>query len=411
MAQVIVTRKTFVPVLPTLWPRMLLAARGAGSAYDYFPFSAPDASYFYFARIAIWVAAGLLGLAGGEVLVPAYHHGVEIEALIEAGALLNFYRVGRKWEVDPKDVERHISPRTKAIYLTHYAGFPGPVEELREIADRHGLPLIEDCALSLLSKQSEKPLGSTGDFSVFCLYKTLPVPNGGVLVVNGKDGRRNGYHVPQAPAPPLTSTVSHMASSLLQNLEMRGGGVGQVLRSGVRRLGRGAVQAAKIDRVTTGSDHFNMEEVDLGMSALSKRILMSQEMDRIVKVRRRNYRLLLNELREVSPPLFDDLPTGICPLFYPLVVEDKEKVMQALERYGIETVDFWRYFHPSCDPDEFPDTAWLRNSILEIPCHQDMTVETVRYVAGAVRDVVRGDGGRTTDDTKQKAEGRRQMIE
>jgi dTDP-4-amino-4,6-dideoxygalactose transaminase len=371
---------------------MLLAARGASSAYNYFPFSAPQASYCYFARIAIWVAAGLLGLADGEVLVPAYHHGVEIEALIEAGALLNFYRVGRKWEVDPKDVERRIGPKTKAIYMTHYAGFPGPVEEMREIADRYGLPLIEDCALSLLSKQGEKPLGSTGDFSVFCLYKTLPVPNGGVLVVNGKDGRRNGYHVPDFPAPPVTSTMSHMVSSLLQNLEMRGGGVGHVVRSGARRLGKGAVQAARIERVTTGSDHFDPQEVDLGMSALSKRILMSQEMDRIVKIRRRNYQLLFDELREVSPPLFDDLPAGICPLFYPLVVESKEKVMQALERRGIETVDFWHYFHPACDPAEFPDTAWLRNSILEIPCHQDMSVETVRYVASAVREVMTDDG-------------------
>ena len=389
MAQAVITREMFVPVLPTLWPRMLLAARETGSAYAYSPFSAPHASYFYFARIAIWVTAGLLDLAGGEVLVPAYHHGVEIEALIEAGALLNFYRVGRKWEVDPKDVERRIGPRTKAIYMTHYAGFPGPVEEVREIADRHGLPLIEDCALSLLSKQGKKPLGSTGDFSVFCLYNTLPVPNGGVLVVNGKDGRRNGYHVPDSPAPPLTSTMSHIASSLLQNLEMRGGGVGHVVRSGIRRLGKGAVQAARIDRVTTGSDHFNLEEVDLGMSALSKRILMSQDMDRIVKIRRRNYRLLLEELREVSPPLFDELPVGVCPLFYPLVVEDKQRLMQALERRGIETVDFWRYFHPSCDPAEFPDTGWLRNSILEIPCHQDMTVEMVRYVVSKVRDVMR----------------------
>ncbi len=391
MAQAIITRKMFVPALPTLWPRMLLTARGGGSAYDYYPFSEPQASYFYFARIAIWVAAGLLGLAGGEVLVPAYHHGVEIEALIEAGALLNFYRVGRKWEVDPKEVERRINPRTKAIYVTHYAGFPGPVAEMREVADRHGLPLIEDCALSLLSKQGEKPLGSTGDFSVFCLYKTLPVPNGGVLVVNGKDERRNGYHVPTPPAPPLTSTVSHMASSLLQNLEMRGGGVGRIVRSGVRRMGRGAVQAARIDRVTTGSDHFDPHEVDLGMSSLSKRILMAQDMDRIVKIRRRNYRLLLEELRDVSPPLFDKLSIGICPLFYPLVVEDKQKVMQALERRGIETVDFWRYFHPACDAAEFPDTAWLRNSILEIPCHQDMTAETVKYVASAVRDVMMDD--------------------
>lgn len=368
---------------------MLLSGRGLVSAYPYYPFSATQVTYFYFARIAIWVAAGLLGLADGEVLVPAYHHGVEIEALLEAGAALSFYKVGRKWDLDPDDVARRITPKTRAIYLTHYAGFPGPVAELREIADRHGLPLIEDCALSLLSRKGDRPLGSTGDFGVFCLYKTLPVPNGGALVINAKDGRRNGYHVPHVPAPPLPSTVSHTLSSLLQNLEMRGGSVGQAVRSGVRRLGKGAVEAAQIKRVTTGSDHFNPNEVNIGMSTLSKRIIMSQNLDRIVKIRRRNYMYLLRELGEVSPPLFDKLDPGVCPLFYPLVVRDKERVLRSLVARGIETLDFWRYFHPSCDPNEFPDTAWLRNSILEIPCHQDLTPGMMEDVANAVKCAVR----------------------
>jgi perosamine synthetase len=381
--------KTFVPALPTLWPKMLLAGRELASIQDYYPFSAPQVTYLYFARIAIWVAAGLLGLADGQVLVPAYHHGIEIEALVEAGAVLSFYKVGRKWDVDPADVEKRITSKTRAIYITHYAGFPGPIAELREIADRHGLPLIEDCALSLLSKQGARPLGSTGDFGVFCLYKTLPVPNGGALVINAKDGRRNGYHVPQFPAPPLASTASHTISSLLQNLEMRGGAVGHAVRSGIRRLGKGAVEAAQIKRVTTGSDHFNPDEVNIGMSALSRRIIGVQNMERIVSVRRRNYLYLLQELREVSPPLYEELAPGVCPLFYPLVVKDKLQVLKALEAQGIETIDFWRYFHPACDPTEFPDVAWLRNHILEIPCHQDLSLETMEKTASAVKRVMR----------------------
>ena len=389
MAQALRNGRRFVPALPTLWPRMIIGGRKIGLAHTSFPFTASNIAYYYFARIAIWVAAGAYGLAGAEVLVPAYHHGVEIEALVGAGALLKFYGVGRKWNVDPDEVERSIGPNTRAIYLTHYAGFPGPAAELRQIADRHGLLLIEDCALSLLSRDGTRPLGSVGDFSVFCLYKTLPVPNGGALIINKRDGLSNDQQVPGSPAPPLTSTVSHTLSSLLQNLEMRGGGAGQIVRNGVRRLGRGAVQVARINRVTTGSDHFNPNDVNLGMSALSKRIIRSQDMGAIVAARRQHYSFLQEELRDVSPPLFDELPAGVCPLFYPLVVEEKGPVMRELERRGIETVDFWRYFHPRCDPGAFPGTAWLRNSIVEIPCHQDMTPEMVRYVARTVGNVVR----------------------
>jgi dTDP-4-amino-4,6-dideoxygalactose transaminase len=355
-----------------------------GEAAGYLPFREPDARYFYFARNAIWRTVKMLGLEGGEVLVPSYHHGVEIEALADAGARLRFYPVGRRWDVDPSEVERRITPETKALYLIHFAGFPGPVEEMRGLADKHGLPLIEDCALSLLSAQGAKPLGSTGDVSIFCLYKTLPLPNGGAMVINGS----THYDLSRPLPPPTTSTFSHLMSSLLQNMEMRGGSMGRAVRAGIRRLGRRTVEAANIERVTTGSDHFNREHVDLGISPISLRIIASQEMARIVKIRRRNYRFLLDQLRAVSPPLFDSLAPGVCPLFYPLIVEDKEPVLERLAARGIESIDFWRNFHSDCDPGEFHDTAWLRRSVLEIPCHQDLSLETMQQVAQAVRESI-----------------------
>ncbi|MFN7134568.1 MAG: DegT/DnrJ/EryC1/StrS family aminotransferase, partial [Myxococcales bacterium] len=221
---------------------MLLKRYGAASPY---PFEAPGVRYYYFARNAVWTLTRILGLDKGEVLVPAYHHGVELEALIDAGATPRFFRVNWKMQVDPDDVKKLITPKTKAIYLIHYAGFPGPAKELKEIAEAHGLPLIEDCALSLLSKDGERPLGSIGDASIFCLYKTLPVPNGGALVMNGD--RPKG--IPAPPEPPMASTLSHLASALLMNLELRGGAAGRMLRQSVRAVGRTAVNGAGVERV------------------------------------------------------------------------------------------------------------------------------------------------------------------
>lgn len=369
---------TYVPELPTLWPAMLGAEPQTSR---FWPFAAPDVRYFYFARNALWLTVKVLGLDKGEVLVPAYHHGVEIEALLDAGARVRFYRVGSRWDVDLEDVERKIGPQTTALYLTHYAGFPGPAAEMRKLADKHGLPLIEDCALSLLSSDGDRPLGTTGDFSVFCLYKTLPVPNGGALVVNGE--RR--YSIPEPPAPPLASTVSHLASSLLQNVELRGGLVGRGLRTAVRSLGKGTVKAAQVERVATGTRHFNRQHVDLGMSPVTRRLALAQDMERIVEVRRRNYFFLLGRLRDLAPPLFSELPAGVCPLFFPLMVEDKAPIMAQLKAQGIHTVDFWRYFHPACDPREFPEVADLRRRVLEIPCHQDLSYDVMAKMAEAIR--------------------------
>ena len=381
MEEVKRSERMFVPSLPTLWPSMLLQRKDAGS---FMPFASPSVRYFYFARNAVWLTVKMLGLDKGEVLMPSYHHGVEVEAVIDAGATPRFYRVGSRWDVDLEDVERRIGPKTRALYLIHYAGFPGPAAELRRIADKHGLPLIEDCALSLLSSDGTVPLGSTGDVGIFCLYKTLPVPNGGAMVINGP----RQYSVPEPPAPPATSTFSHTMGSLLQNLELRGGSVGRTLRAAIRGVGRGTVKAASIERVATGTQHFNRSHVDLGMSPLTRRIALAQDLASVVEKRRRNYFYLLARLRDVSPPLFNQLAPGVCPLFYPMVVENKPALLENLRGRGIDAIDFWKYFHPACDATQFPEVAQLRRTILEIPCHQDFGPEAMAEIADAVRDAL-----------------------
>lgn len=368
----------FVPPLPTLWPGMLWASP---KRTHHLPFADPSARYFYFCRNAIWLAVKMLNLAGKEVVVPAYHHGVEVEALVDAGAIPRFYRVDSKWGVDLEDVARQITPRTGALYLIHYAGFPGPTDAMRALADAHGIPLFEDCALSLLSSDGDRPLGSTGDVAFFCLYKTLPLPHGGAMVVNGA----KHYSVPLPPAPPWTSTFSHTVSSLLQNLELRGGRWGRWTRGALRGLGHNTVKAAHVERVATGTQHFNRAHVDLGMSPLTHRLALAEDLEAVVEQRRRNYFLLLGALRSVSPPLFNELPPGVCPLFYPLQTPHKAQVQARLAEVGIETVDFWRTFHPACDAQRFPEVAELRRTVLEIPCHQDLSPEVTARIAREVK--------------------------
>lgn len=370
--------RLFVPATPTLWPQMMVQRH---NVTGFLPFSSPTTRYFYFARNAIWFSVKMLGLEGREVLVPAYHHGVEIEALVDAGALPRFYRVDERWEVDLDDVRRKLGPKTGALYLIHYAGFPGPTAELRRMADRRGVPLIEDCALSLLSSDGTEPLGSTGDVGVFCLYKTLPVPNGGALIVNGG----KPYSLPEPPPPPAASAFSHTVASLLSNLELRGGRAGRWIRSTARGLGKGTLQAARVERVATGTQHFDRAHVDLGMSPLTKRIALAQDLAGIVERRRRNYFFLLGRLHDVAQPIRPGLPAGVCPLFFPITVADKARVKAELEARGIEAIDFWRESHPACDLEEFPEVARLRRTVLEIPCHQDLDAERVAHLAEHVR--------------------------
>lgn len=381
------TRPYFAPALPTLSPGLLVPRTGEGDMARTFPFNAPGARYYYFGRNALWAVCKLLNLAGGEVVAPAYHHGVEIATLVAAGVEPVFYRVDRRWQVDLEDVERRITPQTRALYLVHYAGLPGPAAEMKAITDRHGLPLIEDCALSLLAKDGSRPIGVTGDVAFFSIYKMLPVPNGGVLVLNGALAQRAGELARPAP-PPRLSTTSHVLSSLLQHIEMRGGKAGQAVRKAVRRVGRGAVQTAGLERVTTGSDEFDPAAAHLGISKLSMSLLHRLNMERAARLRRRNYRYLLNRLRDVAPPIMDQLPDGACPLFYPVISPNKVEIVEQLQARGISAVDFWHFFHLTCDGAQFPDEAWLRSTVFEVPCHQDLTVPVMDYIARTVREVM-----------------------
>ena len=377
------TSQIFVPAFPTIQPEMLLGLK-RGSLQAHHPFSAPSARPFYFARNAIWHAVKALGLDGGEVVVPAYHHGVEIEALLDAGARVRFYGVGPKFEIDLEEVESLIGPETKALYLTHFLGFPGPVRAMKALAMKHGLPLIEDCALALFSADSDLPLGITGDVSIFCLYKVLAVPDGGLLV--HPDGE--GVTPPKGPRPPIASSVAAVTSSTLRNMALRGGWIGRGLRAMVLGLGHGALKASKVKPVLAGTQFFNRDHAHLGMSRVTEHLLGGQDVAGIIDRRRRNYIYLLEHLRDVSAPLFEDLPRGVVPLCYPMLVDDNRAFMEELVARGIEAVDFWREGHLACDVSRFPAVAKLRRSLVEVPCHQDVSLQTLSIMVGVIRDVL-----------------------
>src|SRR5436305_472694 len=378
--------KRTVPCMQTTWPHMLFP-RPAAAVPLVFPFDQPGIRYRYFARNAVWDAIHMLGLAGKRVLMPAYHHGVELETLLAAGVKPVFFRVDSQMRADFEDA-RARSEGAAALYVIHYAGFPQDMAAARQLANELGVPLIEDCALALLSADGEKPLGSFGDVSLFCLYKTIPVPNGGALLARGELAKRVPM-LPEVVQPPLPSTLSHLTGSLLSNLELRTGAMGRAVRQAMRDAGRWFVNRAQVNRVSTGTQHFNLADVDLGMSAASHLVLRNQDFAGIVGRRRRNYFLLYAMLRDVAPPITGELKPGVCPLFYPMPVEDKAGAMARLLARGVETVDFWRVRHPALPAGTFPEVDRLRDRVLELPVHQDLSPADAEHVATCVRELLR----------------------
>ncbi|HEY3417879.1 MAG TPA: DegT/DnrJ/EryC1/StrS family aminotransferase, partial [Armatimonadota bacterium] len=133
----------FASLYPTL--RLQMTLPRSWSKTPPFPFDQPSLWYYYMARNGIYALARLWSLADQEILFPAYFHGIEVESLMSAGVRLRFYPVHAGMRIDVDEVRSRISPRTRAVYVIHYAGFPSPIEELSDLCRSRGLPLIEDC--------------------------------------------------------------------------------------------------------------------------------------------------------------------------------------------------------------------------------------------------------------------------
>jgi dTDP-4-amino-4,6-dideoxygalactose transaminase len=365
---------------PKLRPSML--APRPGRRLDRYPFNDPSVRYFYLGRSAGYALTRALGLSGKEILFPAWFDGPAVAAMRRAGATPGFYPVHDGARVDPAEVAAAITPRTGAVCLIHFVGFPGPVNEVRAICRERGLLLIEDCAHALFSTLDGQPIGTFGDGAIFSLYKWLPVPNGGAMTMTAGD--------PSAvPAPTVvsrTSGVALSAFSLLDSLAMRCGMAGRALRSGIRAIGRTTSHAAGLSYIGTGGIVFRDDELDYAMSGVSHRILAGQDVDAIVAGRRRNYELLSDLLSDVAPPLQGRLPAGVTPLFYPTRVPSKRAVLARLRARGIEGRNFWEYSEPMLPAGLFPEMDELRRTVLELPIHQDVTPERIEWMARIVRE-------------------------
>jgi dTDP-4-amino-4,6-dideoxygalactose transaminase len=375
-----------VPALPALDPSLLLP-RLAPARAPSFPFDAEtrrSARLFYLARAGVHAAVRhFLGRRAGTVLMPAYHHGVEVEAVRAAGARVAFYRVYGDMQIDLEDLERRLAGDVDIVYITHFAGFAQPIAEVARRARARGVPLIEDCALALLSRDSEgRALGTFGDAAVFCLYKSLPVPHGGLLFAP-----RERIGAPAVSPPPLASTLHHAAGLALAHYELRGG-AGALARSLLRALAHGTVDRV-VDHVHTGTQHLEPRELVLGASRLVERLLDAIDFEMVVVRRRRNFRRLAEALDGAARVIGAPLAPGCCPLFVPVRVRDKPRALEALRARGIEAVDFWSGGDPAADACAFPDAARLRREVLELPCHQSLDDDAIDFVARAAREVLR----------------------
>ena len=92
------------------------------------------------------------------------------------------------FNIDPREIEKKITKKTKAILIVHFAGLPCDMEKILKITKKYKLKLIEDCAHAIESKYKKRHVGNFGDAGCFSFYSTknLTTGEGGMIVCNNK---------------------------------------------------------------------------------------------------------------------------------------------------------------------------------------------------------------------------------
>lgn len=130
---------------------------------------------------------------GDEVITSPLTFCATANAILHAGATPVLVDVDPKtMNIDPAHIEKKISPRTKALLPVHFAGLPCAMTEINDIAARHGLRVIEDCAHAVEAIYRGRPTGTLGDFGCFSFYATKNVTTGEGGMVLARDPEHIG---------------------------------------------------------------------------------------------------------------------------------------------------------------------------------------------------------------------------
>ena len=284
-----------------------------------FPFSS--------ARRAFQVLLESLSMTSKDkVLLPAYigwspkeGSGV-FDPIVLTGVSVDFYQMTRTLEIDIEDLERKLDrPDVKMLVLIHYFGFPDKNAMLAaELARRRGILVLEDEAHAMYSDWVGGCCGRWGDFCILSLHKMLPFRDGGLLVINH----------------PVNQPVV------------------------IERVGGSACIAPLTE---------NPFEYDLaGISAK----------------RCENYGILeklMVPLRETFEPLRDELPAGVVPQTFPIIVKkgSRDLLYHSLNAKGYGLVSLYHTLIPQIDSEKYPDSHWLSQRVCNLPIHQDVTADAL----------------------------------
>lgn len=307
-----------------------------------------------------------------EVITSPLTFASVANVIVNVGAKLVFADVEKETgNIDPKEIEKKITQKTKAIIITHLFGRPANLDELSQIAKKNKLVLIEDCAHALGAYYKNRHVGTIGDFGAFSFYvtKNITTGEGGALTTNSK----RWY-------------------DLADIYRLHG-----LSKNSWRRYTQKNIQYYKLE---VPGFKYNMTDIcaALGLSQL-KRFSRSQSRREAIW---KKYNKAFSSLPVMLPPGVDkDIVHArhIYPLILDLekirVGRDKIRVALASENIGTSVHFISLHLQPfykrllGCKPNDFPNALFLSQRLISLPMSQNLTDNDTQNVISAVKKVVK----------------------
>ncbi|MFC1979984.1 DegT/DnrJ/EryC1/StrS family aminotransferase [Chloroflexota bacterium] len=325
-----------------------------------------------YGRIALLDGLRILDCGeGSNVLLPSYNCRTAVEPFRELSIEPRFYTVSLNLEPDIKDIKSKIDKNTKAILAINYFGFPQNIGGIQGICRKHGLYFIEDNAHGPLSQKDCRLLGTFGDIGFSSIWKFLGVPNGAVLFINNdklisSKGNILVALASQNQLPPVSkkSICTYILNSLLNYFELRYRFRADFIRDIYNKLS----PKAEIDVSRL------FQDCKVRMSGLSLKIAGKQNLEEVCRKRKENYIFWLGEMlgRKDVQVLFKDLSEGVCPLYFPVIVEEVESFLQEMLHKGIPAYR-WPHLPKEIGGNpEYPTANFLAEHVVVLPVHQSV---------------------------------------
>jgi perosamine synthetase len=353
---------------------------------------APRPLSFFWARNAIFYSLKALGISpGAHVLLPAYLCRAAVEPFEVFGADVEFYSISRGCEPDLAELEAKFTPRTEAVLVAHYFGFPQPIDKLRSLCDRHHLHLIEDCAHVLQGSFHGQALGTFGDAGVFSWRKFLPIYDGGDLWLR----KSSNVPPPSWQKESLAFTLKVAKSLVDKTLENSSGILARCfswtiesVKSVVKRS-RAKSSDTPLFELDSNRATFDTSLVNQKISRVSSWLRKHSDIPAIAAKRRENFQFLRDRLRTLPHVtlLHPHLPNSTCPWIFPIFLNDVHDAHLRLQNEGIPAVNWAGVRPPAVDSAAFPDAAYLYDNLVFLPVHQDLTPAHLDAIVRAVQKV------------------------